>query len=348
MSPGRWRYKAKVMLVNLGLLLVLLALVEGALGWLVHHPERLGDGLLRDKMRVLYMGSMRQIVQYQPACAHHDPDLGYRLRPGICEFENIEFRTTLHINEQGLRDEEVLHPAVIVLGDSHTMGWGVEQDETFVERLEKQLQQPVLNAGIASYGTVRELRLFEQLPTDSLQTLVIQYNEGDPMENRPYVEQGELQISSAAQYQQRVDSHTQTTRYWLGKYVWVMSRLTAQTLWYQVRGNAPQNIEETLTDAEEAAMFWAILKHHADQLRGLRIVVFESQTFSPSDGAFIRALNEHLEEAAALGLHIETLDVGPLLSPQHYYVLDDHMNPEGHRVVADALYNHLRTTSASP
>ena len=50
-----------------------------------------------------------------------------------------------------------------MLGDSYAMGWGVEQGESFPEILEAATGLRVLNAGVPSYGTPRELLMLERL-----------------------------------------------------------------------------------------------------------------------------------------------------------------------------------------
>src|SRR5436309_11914338 len=106
---------------------------------------------IRSCVEELYR-SERHLIQFSPDCAQYDPRLGYRLRPGRCRFANREFATTYMINSRGLRDDETsLHePTVIVLGDSYAMGWGVEQDETYPQVIERNLGVKVLNAAISS------------------------------------------------------------------------------------------------------------------------------------------------------------------------------------------------------
>lgn|SRR6185437_12417305 len=76
-------------------------------------------------------------------------------------------------NERGLRDRPILPKAegeyrILALGDSVTFGLGVDQDKTFVARLEQlllgRLQRPmrVINSGVGAYNTVQELTYFTQ------------------------------------------------------------------------------------------------------------------------------------------------------------------------------------------
>ena len=51
---------------------------------------------------------------------------------------------------------------VIVLGDSHAMGWGVEDYDTFRQCTGLEFGYETVNLGVSSYGTVRELRRLER------------------------------------------------------------------------------------------------------------------------------------------------------------------------------------------
>ncbi|MFP5462523.1 MAG: CidA/LrgA family protein, partial [Gammaproteobacteria bacterium] len=44
---------------------------------------------------------------------------------------------------------------IVVIGDSHAMGWGANDEETFAAQLQALSGRPVYNLGVASYGTAR-------------------------------------------------------------------------------------------------------------------------------------------------------------------------------------------------
>jgi hypothetical protein len=62
------------------------------------------------------------------------------------------------VNTIGVRDNQrsLTQPEIVVAGDSYAMGWGVQQDESFPELIERRTGRRVLNAAVSSYGTVRE------------------------------------------------------------------------------------------------------------------------------------------------------------------------------------------------
>jgi lysophospholipase L1-like esterase len=112
-----------------------------------------------------------------------DPALDFEhLKNKSAVLQNVEIR----LNEWGLRGDPV-PPAspdrrrILFLGASTTLGWGVREDDTVEQRLERELAaagQPaeVLNAGVGNYNAERYVsRFLKQLtglnPTD----IVVQY-----------------------------------------------------------------------------------------------------------------------------------------------------------------------------
>lgn len=99
-----------------------------------------------------------------------DSALGFRMVPS---YRGVEPKDgiPLEINAQGLRERELgaLRPGtlrILVLGDSVVFGLGVRAEDAFPRALERALgqQQPiqVLNGGVPGYGTLQEIKLFEE------------------------------------------------------------------------------------------------------------------------------------------------------------------------------------------
>jgi len=95
----------------------------------------------------------------------------FRHRPGATtDFGTFRIRT----NRLGFRGPEV-EPAkppdvcrIVVLGDSVTLGWGIEDEDTFCRRVERTLnargdrRYEVINTGHLSYDTMQEAALLER------------------------------------------------------------------------------------------------------------------------------------------------------------------------------------------
>ncbi len=107
----------------------------------------------------------------------HDSELHYRHRPGARRaFGQGRIEGVYSINRWGHHDTDfpLQKPAgefrALMLGDSVTMGHGVEYEGTFSAHLEKRLREKalgyssfeVINTGVHGYSTYQELRIFEE------------------------------------------------------------------------------------------------------------------------------------------------------------------------------------------
>jgi len=109
----------------------------------------------------------------------HDPLLGWSHEPnaeGVYIGPRpwpVEFEAKVKINSLGLRGPELGEVPeggyrVLVLGDSLTVGFEVEYEQTFTALLERQLTQElgapvqVVNSGVRGYGTDQELLYYRE------------------------------------------------------------------------------------------------------------------------------------------------------------------------------------------
>jgi hypothetical protein len=95
----------------------------------------------------------------------YDPELGWRGRPNLdCVLNEGHFAISISQNSRGFRDaERSVEKApgitrILCLGDSFTWGWGVEQDEIYTTVLERRYARAgaaveVMNVGVGGYST---------------------------------------------------------------------------------------------------------------------------------------------------------------------------------------------------
>ena len=108
---------------------------------------------------------------------HPSDQIIFDLRPNLdVRFQRAQVRT----NSCGLRGPEVSirKPAntfrIVLLGDSFTFGWGVEEHQSFAAQMEKALNRhfgstkkvEVLNFGVPGYSTFQEVARFEEQGLD--------------------------------------------------------------------------------------------------------------------------------------------------------------------------------------
>jgi lysophospholipase L1-like esterase len=109
---------------------------------------------------------LRFRISEKPSLSIYVPDfdIGKRLRPG---FRGEHYGVEARINSHGMRDDEMTRRKppgefrILALGDSWTFGAGVEQDESWPQRLEAELaggSRPVqvVNTGVSGYETFHE------------------------------------------------------------------------------------------------------------------------------------------------------------------------------------------------
>ncbi len=333
---------------TLVVVVVTAVLAEATLAAIRHVPFLFRLKPLTPLARELYFVD-RGMVQLLPDCARWDPELGYTLRPGRCTFANTEYRTELLVNRLGVRDSEeaLAAPEVVVLGDSFALGWGVSGDETFAARLGKMTGRKVLNAGVASYGSVRELRLLAKVDRSRLTTVVWQFCDNDYVENEAYAKNGNrLETLPEAEYDGWVALHARARRYVPGRYL--LSALTAR---YRALTHAPP-VDPSSPDPDDPAVrrnqvsfFLDVLETSPVDLSPYRIVLFELNGRNANADWFLPMLHEEI----ARGVHpgwvrrLVLVDVAARLVPSDFYVLDDHLTPDGQKKVAEILLPYVRT-----
>tara|TARA_B100000959_G_C14983189_1_gene624409 strand:+ start:2486 stop:3520 length:1035 start_codon:yes stop_codon:yes gene_type:complete len=126
-----------------------------------------------------------------------DEELVYSLQPNkIGHFKQDEFVEKSRINSFGLRDKEIdkyskYDKRIIVLGDSFTYGYGVNNGQTYSDFLESFFFREdgkkidVVNAGVHGYGTDQEYKLYKTRLYEKLRhdVLIIGINANDIDDN---------------------------------------------------------------------------------------------------------------------------------------------------------------------
>ena len=226
---------------------------------------------------------------------------------------------------------------MIVIGDSHAMGWGVNQDQSFPRVLAQKTGLKVLNAAVSSYATVREMRMLDRLDTSHLKVLVIQYADNDQPENRAFRdEHNQLTITSQTQYQTIVDHYMAQRGYYPGKYVW---RLFMKVT--RLETPEPDQLKMEVLDPDaEAGLFLNALEHAGKTpLDAVQVVVLEVNQELGHPRRFIAAVDKVARADAhpAWVKRLLTFDTTSVLKDDDFYVLDDHMNAKGHEAVGTGL-----------
>lgn len=335
---SRLRFGAVVALVSLvGL--------EAGLILLRHAPALSAVRSLEGIARELYMLD-RHMIQFEEDAARWDEHLGYTLRPGEFTFANTEYTNRYRVNRVGLRDDAASldAPRIVVIGDSFAMGWGVEQEEAFPQRLEELSGRRVLNAAVASYGTARQLRLLSTIDLSAASHLIVQFCNNDYFENLAFERQGPgFATQSRNGYEAAVAEYRRLRRYWPGRYT--------VTLFGRRLGRAEPSADhpdpaDPASQRRQAELFLEVLRDSPVDLSSLELIVFELNGYNRFGGLFAPALREVIA-AGEWPDFIEGMTVVDLpaeLTPDLWFRLDDHITAAGHDLLARRLWEIIRSS----
>lgn len=317
-------------------IVLILILAEAVMLFFVRHPSALRrrSPKFQNAMAYLYVQGERKVMQFLKGYGRYSPDLGYTLNPGVFVFTEREFSNRYFINSLGVRDSEeaLTSPEIIVLGDSYALGWGVEQDETFTALLGKKTNLKVLNTSIPSFGTVREMLMLDKIDRSKLKYLIIQYCGDDYDENlKFYLNGNKPQIMREETFHKLTDIHSRSKHYYFGKYAWmkVQKKIKEARLAPTQAASLPS----------EADLFVHVLGHFQSLVEGLPTIVVDLGGKN-RPGDFVAELKQKTstDDHPSFLQNLIILDLTQNLNASHFYVLDDHLTPEGHRVVADVIF----------
>lgn len=330
-------------------LLVVIAAFEGLFFYWMKNPAKVPSSLF-SSFKEYYIHHARNIVQVERSCSEFDSAFFYRLKPNNqCTFSNVEFSTPIKTNGLGMRDDEasLSQPNIICIGDSYTMGWGVNQEETFPAQLEKMTGQKVLNAGMSSFGTIRELRQFARLDTSNCRWVVLQYCDNDMQEVKPYIDSNfRLQTSNAAAYDTLVRRSEWNHGYYPGKTFFTVSMFKLkESIKSMTRKNAGEysivlGANSRVTIPESAKLFAETLRHSAPLFNNRSLIVLYAFEGGRKDSVFTAELQRLLQTSPykeAIPGPVYVVNSSTLLTEQDNYLLDDHYRASGHQKIATAI-----------
>ena len=274
----------------------------------------------------LYMKGMRSVWQSRIDCVEFDETLIYKPKLGACHFRNPEFDTTLNFFPEGRSTgPKPAGQGIAVIGDSHAMGWGVQDEETFAAELQRISNRPVYNLAVSSYGTLRELHRLDKAGLwDKIDTVILQYCDNDIDENKVG------RLNDADHNRQLFETITkgQTGSGGLFK---VLGKAYGRT--FSAPFSSMKKKKARLKDfTPHHAALSGILAQYP-QLKDKRVLVFYSNEHGKRFSAFPVGKDRQLS-------HVEYLELD--LARDDYFRLDDHLTPAGHAKVAKQLFSKIQ------
>jgi hypothetical protein len=292
----------------------------------------------------------REIVG--PSAVRHDPVYGRALIPGYSGTVTVPGETyRLTVNSLGFRGPEPasdLTGCVLFLGDSYTMGDAVDNGEEFPQIVGAALDgAPVVNAGMAGQGQGRWIKhLDRRAPDWNPRCVVMQFCTNDFRDNHQdglftlaadgtLIEQPiapETPLRALQRHVERIPVLAYSRLYALAK--------RAVAVLAENPGASASREGIPPDDATETGPFdditFALVRDALDRCHdnGWPVVGVTAQ-FAP--GPRLDRLRAEFDRAGAPLVVIPPKDA----SPELHHTIDDHWNPEGHRVVAGLLAGEI-------
>ena len=286
---------------------------------------------IKSIQKKLYFGGLREIWQYDQKCSQYDIILLYKPVSGECSFSNPEFDTKINFDQHrrlnGVDDElNTMDKMIALSGDSLAMGWGVNDDQTFSYHLQKSLKKKVLNLGVSSYGTIREMkRLKSHKYYNQFDTVIIQYNLNDLSENKTLREEKKFSKKYYDDIFLSGNNNINKIEFFLKYYKKTLRLLFADIMDFIFKED---NLEKHDLSIHLSHLD-KIIKKNIDNSDKRIIVLF--------------IVEPHFKMINIKKYNIKNFEFLMLNSNQsHFFTIDDHLNTKGHLYVGEELYKYLK------
>jgi hypothetical protein len=351
-TSQKLRSLLKILVLNIIVALGILSAFELTIHASLNFPQltkHLPDSLLYYPVKI-YTDLDRNVTR---EFSRWDKELSYTLQPDIsARHQNHEFDTLIKTNKLGLRDDNasLISPDIIALGDSFTMGFGVNQDNTYPQVIEHKTNFKVLNTGIESYGTAREVLSLKRLDTTQLKFLIVQYCPNDIIENLSFVENyGRLKTMRKKKYDETLKQYLSDTHYYFGKYLrFLMANIKKPSIPYRT------DEEMKIINRTHAQLFIKSLAKAPIDLSNVQIIVFD---LIDEHDSYLLRYNPHFKQQQFISYlkqelakdkypdyikKIIVVDTSTIIGKESRFILDGHINATGHRQIADNIIPYLQ------
>src|SRR4030095_16371985 len=222
------------------------------------------------------------------------------------------------------------------------LGWGINQDQTIPSQLEKLTGKNVLNAGMSSFGTAREMKRLNVIDTSALKYIIIQYCANDNEENKAFFDNGNrLKISSQSSYDSLGRRDTWNKKYFPGKVFLTSLKYLSKETVKSILGKPPSVIGLPIDPQRDAKMFVDILKGSSINFNKTKVIVFAGDDLEfINNNAFlneVKKLSGSGEYQQHFGSNLILADLSGLLSKDDFYILDGHFRASAHQKIAERL-----------
>jgi len=290
-----------------------------------------------------------------------DEDAGYRLTP---EFSGRLVRaghvTNFSTNSLGLRGDEPgpkSGPRILALGDSFTWGWGVDQGEDWVHRLQEELARrsdldevETWNGGVNGYGTESALALLRRVGPELQPDLVLAGFFANDYTDNLIGARNTYTVRNGYLFDEFSHRHLQESFLARESHLYRLLQVAWETVRVRHLGGVPHQRPVRNFSADDFAKGadlsekWLREMHDESERLGARFAV----VWLPADVyALARRRAEDIPLRADLQQRvadagIPSMDLLPVVTSEQriaglYLANDGHFSPRGHRVAARAI-----------
>lgn len=316
---------------------------------------KLGPKLEKVTLGKKIYSSFRDIVQFNEECFKKDNI--YAVSPkkySSCSHESIEFQTSLYFGEFGNRtnwdlDRTTKKPSLLIIGDSHAMGFGVNYEDTFSYYLASRNLNN-LNLAVSGYSTFMELKRLEDFSRSNpnlykdINTIVIQYCENDLNPNIFYQDKNnDLIVKDIEIYHNHMDNRSKKAKWKFGEnniYKDVNKTFSSINIFYKyqydkfksffklILSNFIKKYQSTpRNQRNHADPFFKVLERFPYLLEDKKIIILISSSW----GNLNKTLENQFKKASKkypIAKEIKVLDSN--LGHLDYFIADEHLNKVGH------------------
>ncbi len=347
-------------------------------------------GMLGGELYLRYRQKMiAQSNSIEEGMVAYDQSLGWRLVPGWSgRHTHYDFEVQYTINPYGFRGKFNLKKKrtgrrYAVVGDSFTFSFGVKDNETFVDILNRQNTSPdtLLNFGVPGFSTDQEFLLIKErvfyfepqviivvvylgndlfdnqrafpLQADNAKPYFELISDGLRLKNAPVPRRTKPQSESQKDLRTIVLGEGFNPEKLIEKFIrrWLLMRLIREAVFGESK---KIQFGDRLTPA--LRLFYAIiaemhrlcLEKHIE----LKLVLMPGKSFIERPGSISEQFQNHLRERIWKNrkrIGIEVIDLAKMMRTRYqkesrkwFYSHEGHLNPAGHRVVADILASALK------
>jgi lysophospholipase L1-like esterase len=338
----------KIVLIAWLLFIAQVALLEGLCTYWIYHSDQM-PGFLKDSYTYFHRTYLQTFFQYDDKAFEYNGKLFYTMKPNIsCIFSDPEFKTRVHANSAGFRDDDqsLNGPSVVCIGDSFTFGWGVEQEDAFPQLLEKRTGRKVLNTGIPSYGTAREITSLQEVDRGCLDYILIQYCGNDEGENQSFVQNHfVLNISSKEEYEQIIRGYKINRQYFPAKNFSLLGIIFLKQLINKIHYFFPVEVTTVMADTQAVKQFLDIVAKAPVDFSKTKILVFQLDISASMHSKFAQIADSLCHTPYYQSVFNNNLKAVNLekLTQSDFFILDGHINAAGHKKVAAIIESEMRS-----